>query len=52
MVTFLPDETAYASGAAVRPCEACRRLIEMLQRVVDFGADPLPTRENLYTGRL
>ena len=48
MVTFLAESTeSAASGDALR-----RRFLERLERGVDFGSAPLPTREELYADRL
>jgi hypothetical protein len=53
MVTFLPDETAAAvPGDSAKRREGGRQLVEMLQRGVDFGTEPLPTREELYADRI
>ncbi len=48
LVTFLPEQVTVAPGK-----EALRqRFLARLQRGVDFGAEPLPTREELYAERV
>ncbi len=49
LVTFLPEEdgSAEEQRAALR-----RQFLERLQRGVDFGTEPVPTREELHADRL
>ena len=54
VVTFLPSEPsdfAVPVDHADRR-EGGKRLVEMLQRGVDFGTEPLPKREELYADRI
>ena len=47
VVTFLPQEIDDDRREVLR-----QRFLDRLARGVDFGADPLPRREELYADRL
>ena len=54
MVTFLPDQPTNATlpGDQAKQREGGKRLVELLQRGVEFGTEPLPSREELYADRI
>lgn len=49
LVTFLPPEDV---GEADRSAARRERFLKRLERGVDFGTDPLPTRDELHAGRI